>query len=63
MPVLRVSLLALVLALLTQTACGKKGQLYLPDNPRPTAADAAKAAPATLPEDDGPSLPSAPAAP
>lgn len=59
-----VLLTALLLALFA-SGCGKKGQLYLPDQPRPAATTGGKAAPASarLPEDDERSLPSAPAAP
>lgn len=55
-------LVSVLLVLLLPAGCGKKGQLYLPDQPRPAPAEG-KAVPAPAPEDDGPSLPSAPAAP
>jgi predicted small lipoprotein YifL len=58
-----VLLTTLLLALFASAGCGKKGQLYLPDQPRPAATTGDKAAPAAVPEDDEPSLPSAPAAP
>jgi len=54
----------LLMALLLAAGCGKKGQLYLPDQPRPAATRDGKVTPAaTAPKDDEPSPPSLPAAP
>jgi len=36
---MRLSLIAAVCAVLALGACGKKGPLYLPDQPRPTEQD------------------------
>lgn len=61
-PCSRSLLVAATLLSLALAGCGKKGQLYLPDTPRP-AQTGAPSGTAAVPEDDGPSLPSAPAAP
>jgi predicted small lipoprotein YifL len=57
----RLFLVVTTLLLLATAGCGKKGQLYLPDTARPAQAGAPSGVAA--PEDDAPSLPSAPAAP